>query len=93
MKKLEEAGYSLNLKKSEFFKKRSRMDWTQNRPKRKTTSTRQFGSDNGNRNTKKQKRNKVLPGSNTIPVKVYRKSVNTNRYAKITAKKKQNKWI
>ena len=69
------------------------MDWTQNRPKRNTTSTRQIGSDNKTRKTKKQKGLKVLPGSNTIPVKVYRKPVSTNRYTEKIAWKKQNKWV
>ena len=40
MKKLEEAGYRLNPKKSDFFKKRSRVDWAQNSPEWNTTPTR-----------------------------------------------------
>ena len=81
-KKLGEAGYRLNPK-MRVFQKRSRIDPTQKRPKRETTSTRQTGSDNKGRNTKKQNGIQVLPRSNTIRVKVYRKT---------TLLKKQNKW-
>ena len=48
MKKLEGAGYRLNPKKCEFFRKES--EWIghkiQNRPERNTTLTRQTGSSN-----------------------------------------------
>ena len=48
MKKLEMAGYRLNPKKCKFFKKRSRMDWTENRSERNTTLTRQIRSNHKN---------------------------------------------
>ena len=86
MKKLEEPGYRLNPKKCDFFKKKSRFDWTQNRPKRITTLRSQIGSNNKNRNIKKRKGIEDLE-SGTILVKGYRKTVSTNRYTKKIAEK------
>ena len=56
------------------------MGGTLNKPRRHQTTTRQIGSDKKNNYTKKRKGTKVLPGSNTISVKVYQKSISTDRY-------------
>ena len=63
------------------------MGWTKNKPRRHQTTTRQIGSDNKNKHTKKRKRTKILPGSNTISVKVHEKSISTDRYTQKTTEK------
>ena len=63
------------------------MGGTPNKPRRHKTTTRQIGSDNKNKHTKKQKRTKILPGSNTISVKVHQKSISTDRYSQKTTEK------
>ena len=52
LKKLEDPGYTLHPKKSEFFKKRTRLSWTPNKSERNQTPTRQTGSNNKSKYTK-----------------------------------------
>ena len=43
--------------------------------------------NNKNKHTKKRKRTKILPGSNTISVKLHQKSISTDRYTQKTTEK------
>ena len=63
------------------------MGGTPNKPRRHQTTTRQIGSDNKNKHTEKRKRTKILPGSNTISVKVHQKCISTDRYTQKTTEK------
>ena len=59
-----------------ILQKRNRMGWSQNRPARDTTFTRQIGRNKKDQLTKKRKRTKIIPGSNPILVKIHRKPIN-----------------
>ena len=70
MTKLEKAGYRLNPKKCEFFKK-NRMGRSQKRPTRDTTPAGQIGCDKKTNIPKNEKRIKIISGGISILVKVY----------------------
>ena len=59
-----------------ILQEKNRMGWSQNRPTRDTTFTRQFGRNKKDQHTKKRKRTKIIPGSNSILVKIHRKPIN-----------------
>ena len=79
MKKLEEAGCRLNPKKGELFKEKA--EWIGHKIDENGIRPLQENMEAIKKlKTLKKKEIKVLPGSNTIPVKVYRKPVSTNRF-------------
>ena len=86
MKKLEETGDRPNSKNCDFFKKRSRVDRTQNRPKRITTLRRQIGSYNKKRNTKKQKEIKDLESDTILSKDIEKRSAQTDILRKLLKK-------
>ena len=56
------------------------MGWTQNRPARNTTTTRQTRSNHKSQHTEKRKKIKVIFGSNSILIKVHRKIVSKHKH-------------
>ena len=79
MKNLEEAGYGLHPKKCDFFKREA--EWVQHQLD-------QNGSDNKYLNMKKKREGvNIFPGSDPMPIKVYRESFSTNSYTQKTTQK------
>ena len=88
MEKLDEAGYRLHLKKCEFFKKE--VEWVGHKINQDGIRPLQDKLEAITKRNEKRKRTKILSGSNTIFVKVYQKSISTDRYTqKITEKTKR----
>ena len=87
MKKLDEAGYRLHPKKCEFFKKEA--EWVRHQINQDGIRPLQDKLEAITKINipKKRKRTKILPGSNTISVKIYQKSNSTDRYTQKTTEK------